>query len=65
MKRRHENHQWCLFRKGTVIECSNLVMGHHHLDQGGGRTWGLPRQSWPRASNVVVSKHGIANRMGC
>lgn len=41
------------------------VMCHHRDNQVERRTWGLSRESWPRASTVVVSKHGIANRMEC
>lgn len=44
---------------------SNRVMCHDHGDQVERCTWGLWRESWPRASTVVVSKHGIANRMEC
>lgn len=42
---------------------SNHVMCHHRDNQVERRTWGLSRESWPSASTVVVSKHGIANRM--
>lgn len=43
----------------------NCVMCHHRDDQVEERTWGLLRESWSRASIVVVSKDGIANRMVC
>ena len=33
-------------------------MCHHRADQVDERTWGLSREGWPRASIVVVSKHG-------
>jgi hypothetical protein len=38
-------------------------MCHHAGGQVGERMWGLSRESWPRASIVVVSKHGVANRL--